>query len=51
MGGSGTRMVALMPAELGLSIGRDLNESSDNLPYTPFARDDAAFDPRSAEPS
>lgn len=34
LGGSGTRLIAALLAEFGISIGHDLNESLDNLSYT-----------------
>jgi len=34
VGGSGTRLVALILEELGFSMGQDQNESSDNLAFT-----------------
>ena len=36
VGGSGTRLIAMILASLGLDIGNDLNESFDNLTYTLF---------------
>ena len=34
VGGSGTRLIAMIVASLGLNIGNDLNESFDNLTFT-----------------
>lgn len=34
LGGSGTRLIAALLTEFGISIGHDLNESLDNLAYT-----------------
>jgi hypothetical protein len=36
VGGSGTRLIAMIVASLGLDIGNDLNESYDNLTFTLF---------------
>ena len=36
VGGSGTRLIAMILASLGLNIGNDLNESYDNLTFTLF---------------
>jgi len=36
VGGSGTRVVAMILASLGLDIGNDINESFDNLTFTLF---------------
>lgn len=34
MGGSGTRLIALLARELGVDMGRDLNDALDNLAWT-----------------
>ena len=34
IGGSGTRLIAMILASLGLNIGNDLNEAYDNLTFT-----------------
>jgi hypothetical protein len=36
VGGSGTRLIAMFLASLGLDIGNDINESFDNLTFTLF---------------
>ena len=36
VGGSGTRLIAMLLASLGLNIGNDINESFDNLTFTLF---------------
>ena len=34
VGGSGTRVIAMILASLGLNIGNNLNEALDNLTFT-----------------